>query len=359
MTPGISGTIATVVDFTTNYVVVGDVATAAGLSAFGFFLGRFVYFGHEKAWDHFWLALRARAGGTGAEAPAGACVTPNRALRAYPPCCGRNAAMASVTVSPSPFDMPSGLWCAMRRDSKNSAETARTPRLRIFTRPNPSRALAVSIAALLLPASGVVAAQSRAGPVVGFVDNIQYVGDRYYVFGWACQRGNRASIDVARETTHEWRQEQHARHASGWQTIQNINLTLDRRACVIERICTLLPGVGNETPRAPGRIADRREDPNDKTKSPPFGFGFRRYQQRLQSRLWRNKIIIPLPVQGEASSLATIGVMTTIGQRLAVSEARLALPNFYNITIRIANIAARLAVLVLWLCDKLGPSISP
>jgi hypothetical protein len=45
--------------------------------------------------------------------------------------------------------------------------------------------------------------------------------------------------------------------------------------------------------------------------------------------------------------------------RLAVSEVRLALPNFYNITIRIANVAARLAVLVLWLCDKLGSSISP
>jgi uncharacterized membrane protein len=46
-------TIASVMDFATNYVVVGDVATAAGLSAFGFFLGPFVYFAHEKAWDHF------------------------------------------------------------------------------------------------------------------------------------------------------------------------------------------------------------------------------------------------------------------------------------------------------------------
>jgi uncharacterized membrane protein len=46
-------TIATVMDFTTNYVVVGDVATAAGLSAFGFVLGPFVYWGHEKAWDYF------------------------------------------------------------------------------------------------------------------------------------------------------------------------------------------------------------------------------------------------------------------------------------------------------------------
>jgi hypothetical protein len=32
---------------------VGDVATAEGLSAFGFVLGPFVYLGHEKAWDYF------------------------------------------------------------------------------------------------------------------------------------------------------------------------------------------------------------------------------------------------------------------------------------------------------------------
>ena len=46
-------TIATVMDFTTIYVVVGDLATAAGLSAFGFVVGPFVYIGHEKAWDYF------------------------------------------------------------------------------------------------------------------------------------------------------------------------------------------------------------------------------------------------------------------------------------------------------------------
>ncbi len=46
-------TIATVIDFTTIYVVVGDLATAAGLSAFGFVVGPFVYLGHEKAWDYF------------------------------------------------------------------------------------------------------------------------------------------------------------------------------------------------------------------------------------------------------------------------------------------------------------------
>jgi hypothetical protein len=44
---------------------------------------------------------------------------------------------------------------------------------------------------------------------------------------------------------------------------------------------------------------------------------------------------------------------------LAVSDARLALADFYDVTVRIANVAARLAVLFLWLCDKLGSSTSP
>jgi len=46
-------TIATTTDFTANFVVVGDLATAAALSASGFILGPFIYFGHERAWDHF------------------------------------------------------------------------------------------------------------------------------------------------------------------------------------------------------------------------------------------------------------------------------------------------------------------
>jgi uncharacterized membrane protein len=46
-------TIATTMDFTTNYVVVGDLATAATLSASGFILGPFVYYGHEWLWDHY------------------------------------------------------------------------------------------------------------------------------------------------------------------------------------------------------------------------------------------------------------------------------------------------------------------
>ena len=37
-------------DFTANYVVVGDLATAVGLSAFAFVVGPFVYLGHEKLW---------------------------------------------------------------------------------------------------------------------------------------------------------------------------------------------------------------------------------------------------------------------------------------------------------------------
>jgi uncharacterized membrane protein len=46
-------TIATTIDFTTNFVVVGDLATAAALSASGFVLGPFVYLGHEMAWDYY------------------------------------------------------------------------------------------------------------------------------------------------------------------------------------------------------------------------------------------------------------------------------------------------------------------
>lgn len=46
-------TAATVMDFTTNYVVIGDLATAATLSAFGFVVGPFVYLGHELIWDRY------------------------------------------------------------------------------------------------------------------------------------------------------------------------------------------------------------------------------------------------------------------------------------------------------------------
>ena len=45
--------IATIMDFSVTYIVVRDLAVAAGLSAFGFVVGPFVYYGHEKLWDRF------------------------------------------------------------------------------------------------------------------------------------------------------------------------------------------------------------------------------------------------------------------------------------------------------------------
>jgi len=51
--------IASTMDFATNYFVVRDVGSALILSASGFILGPFVYFGHEKAWEYF---SRPRAG---------------------------------------------------------------------------------------------------------------------------------------------------------------------------------------------------------------------------------------------------------------------------------------------------------
>ena len=44
---------------------------------------------------------------------------------------------------------------------------------------------------------------------------------------------------------------------------------------------------------------------------------------------------------------------------LTVLEVRLALSDLDNITVRIADVAARLAVLVLWLRDELGSSTFP
>jgi hypothetical protein len=64
---------------------------------------------------------------------------------------------------------------------------------------NLSSTLAASAASLFLSASACVAAaapQSHFGPVTGVIDNIQYGSDQYYVSGWACQQGNRGSIDV-------------------------------------------------------------------------------------------------------------------------------------------------------------------
>jgi uncharacterized membrane protein len=54
-------TLATTMDFTFNFSVVGEFATAAALSASGFILGPFVYFGHEWLWDRYGSPVEAAA----------------------------------------------------------------------------------------------------------------------------------------------------------------------------------------------------------------------------------------------------------------------------------------------------------
>ena len=46
-------TFASIAEFSVNYAVVQDMPMALLLSSFGFFLGPFVYYGHEMAWDRF------------------------------------------------------------------------------------------------------------------------------------------------------------------------------------------------------------------------------------------------------------------------------------------------------------------
>jgi uncharacterized membrane protein len=53
-------TVGTTMDFTTNYVVVADLVTAAILTAPRFLVGPFVYLGHEMAWDYFGAPRKAR-----------------------------------------------------------------------------------------------------------------------------------------------------------------------------------------------------------------------------------------------------------------------------------------------------------
>ena len=50
---------------------------------------------------------------------------------------------------------------------------------------------------------------------------------------------------------------------------------------------------------------------------------------------------------------------TPSGQALAVLELRLALSDFDNVAVRIADIATPLAVLIQWLCDELSSSTLP
>ncbi len=45
--------IGTSIDFTTNLIAIGDLATAAALSSLPILIGPWIYLGHELAWEHF------------------------------------------------------------------------------------------------------------------------------------------------------------------------------------------------------------------------------------------------------------------------------------------------------------------
>ena len=52
---------------------------------------------------------------------------------------------------------------------------------------------------LYLVVLAALAAGARAGPpgaVTGVIDGVAFEGDQYYVHGWACQMGQRGSIDA-------------------------------------------------------------------------------------------------------------------------------------------------------------------
>ncbi len=53
--------LATTADFSANLYVTRDIASATGLTAFGFIVGPFVYYYHEKAWDRYSPEPPARA----------------------------------------------------------------------------------------------------------------------------------------------------------------------------------------------------------------------------------------------------------------------------------------------------------
>ena len=72
---------------------------------------------------------------------------------------------------------------------------------------------------------------------------------------------------------------------------------------------------------------------------------------------------IPFGLHGILSDFRLLELLLIDGRTkralLAVSDARVALPDFYNVTIRIADVAPRLAVLGFWLGDELGSAASP
>src|ERR1700737_4884768 len=62
--------------------------------------------------------------------------------------------------------------------------------------PSLSAVLVVGLSFALLACHEAEAQNAHAGPVTGVIDGVAFEGDQYYVHGWACQEGNRGSIDV-------------------------------------------------------------------------------------------------------------------------------------------------------------------
>jgi uncharacterized membrane protein len=63
--------IGTSIDFTTNLIAIGDLATAAALSSLPILIGPWIYLGHELAWEHFGAPAERHEAlpGLGAETP--------------------------------------------------------------------------------------------------------------------------------------------------------------------------------------------------------------------------------------------------------------------------------------------------
>jgi hypothetical protein len=62
--------------------------------------------------------------------------------------------------------------------------------------PGVAAALIATIFCTKWPSRSVAGQNPRAGPVTGVIDGVAFEGDQYFVHGWACQQGNRGSIDV-------------------------------------------------------------------------------------------------------------------------------------------------------------------
>jgi uncharacterized membrane protein len=103
--------IVTGLDFTTNYLVIGEIGTAAGLSTFNLIAGPLFYLGHEAVWNYAGSSdepvdlakLMTRGKQDGAE-DVPSRLTISRAL----------AKTITFRVSPRPWTLPpTTLWCAI------------------------------------------------------------------------------------------------------------------------------------------------------------------------------------------------------------------------------------------------------